>query len=91
MTPFKNILVAVDFGEGSSEAVERALSMANGEQSCDRGARVRGVPLGAPFDACLTGWSPNIKGTWLGMRGDKSAEIDPGECQDIAERCTRAS
>jgi nucleotide-binding universal stress UspA family protein len=30
-TPFKNILVAVDLGEGSRAAVERALSMANGE------------------------------------------------------------
>lgn len=28
--PFKNILVAVDFGKGSSEAVERALAMAKG-------------------------------------------------------------
>ena len=30
VTPFKNILVAVDFGEGSNDAVARALSMANG-------------------------------------------------------------
>ena len=54
-TPFKNILVAVDFGEGSSEAVERALSMANGRQSCDRGARgSRCAARVLPLDTCLT-------------------------------------
>ena len=45
MTPFKNILVAVDFGEGSSEAVERALSMANGDSRVTVVHVVRGVPL----------------------------------------------
>ncbi len=45
-TPFKNILVAVDFGEGSSETVERALSMANGNSRVTVVHVVRGVPLG---------------------------------------------
>ena len=44
-TPFKNILVAVDFGEGSSAAVERALSMANGESRVTVVHVIRGVPF----------------------------------------------
>ena len=46
VTPFKSILVAVDFSEGSSEAVERALSMANGDSRVTVVHVVRGVPLG---------------------------------------------
>jgi len=45
-TPFKNILVAVDFGEGSREAVEMALSMANGNSRVTVVHVVRGVPPG---------------------------------------------
>jgi nucleotide-binding universal stress UspA family protein len=45
-TPFKNILVAVDFSEGSSEAVERALSMANGNSRVTVVHVVRGMPPG---------------------------------------------
>jgi nucleotide-binding universal stress UspA family protein len=45
-TPFKHILVAVDFGEGASAAVERALSMANGDSRVTLVHVVRGVPLG---------------------------------------------
>ena len=48
-TPFKNILVAVDFGEGSSAAVERALSMANGESRVTVVHVVRGVPFERSF------------------------------------------
>ena len=44
-TPFKNILVAVDFGDGSSAAVERALSMANGESRVTVVHVIRGVPF----------------------------------------------
>ena len=46
MTPFKNILVAVDLGGGSSEKVERALSMGNGS---DRVTVLHVVP-GMPFE-----------------------------------------
>jgi len=46
ITPFENILVAVDFGEGSREAVERALSMAKGDSRVTVVHVVRGVPLG---------------------------------------------
>jgi nucleotide-binding universal stress UspA family protein len=46
MTPFENIVVAVDFGEGSREAVERALSMAKGNSRVTVVHVVRGVPLG---------------------------------------------
>ena len=42
--PFKNILVAVDFGEGSREAVERALSMANANSRVTVVHVIRGVP-----------------------------------------------
>ena len=45
-TPFKNILVGVDFGEASSETVERALSMANGDSRVTVVHVVRGAPLG---------------------------------------------
>ena len=45
MTSFTNILVAVDFGAGSSEAVEKALSMANGSSRVTVVHVVRGVPL----------------------------------------------
>ena len=45
-TPFKNILVAVDFGEGSRAAVERALSMANGDSRVTVVHVIRGVPPG---------------------------------------------
>ena len=45
MTPFKNILVAVDFGEGSSAAVERALSMATGDSKVTVVHVIRGVPF----------------------------------------------
>lgn len=45
MTPFKSILVAVDFGEGASKAVERALSMANGESRVTLVHVIRGVPF----------------------------------------------
>ena len=45
--PFKNILVAVDFGDGSSEAVERALSMASGNSRVTVVHVVQGVPLGS--------------------------------------------
>lgn len=45
--PFKNILVAVDFGEGSSEAVERALSMAGGKSRVTVLHVVQGVPHGS--------------------------------------------
>ena len=48
-TPFKNILVAVDFGEGSSAAVERALSMANGESRVTLVHVVRDVPYERSF------------------------------------------
>ena len=44
-TPFKNILVAVDFGEGSSAAVEKALSMANRESRVTVVHVIRGVPF----------------------------------------------
>jgi len=44
LTPFKNILVAVDFNEGSSEAVERALMMADGSSRVTVVHVVRGVP-----------------------------------------------
>ena len=42
---FTNILVAVDFSEGSSEAVERALAMAHGNSRVTMVHVVRGVPL----------------------------------------------
>jgi nucleotide-binding universal stress UspA family protein len=45
MTPFKNILVAVDFGEGSNAAVERALSMATGDSKVTVVHVIRGVPF----------------------------------------------
>ena len=45
-TPFRNILVAVDFGEGSRAAVERALAMAEGNSRVTMVHVVRGVPLG---------------------------------------------
>lgn len=45
MTPFRNILVAVDFGEGSRAAVEKALSMANGNSRVTVVHVVRGVPF----------------------------------------------
>lgn len=44
-TPFKNILVAVDFGEGSTAVVERALSMANGDSRVTVVHVIRGVPF----------------------------------------------
>lgn len=44
--PFKNILVAVDFGGGSSAAVERALAMADGGSRVTVLHVVRGVPFG---------------------------------------------
>lgn len=43
-TPFNNIVVAVDFSEGSKGAVERALSMANGNSRVTLVHVVRGVP-----------------------------------------------
>ena len=43
--PFKNILVAVDFSEGSKEAVERALSMAGGDSRVTVVHVVRGLPV----------------------------------------------
>ena len=46
MTPFKNVLVAVDFGAGSSEAVNRALSMADDNGRVTVVHVVRGVPFG---------------------------------------------
>lgn len=49
MTPFKNILVAVDFGGGSSEAVERALSMTNASGRVTVVHVVRGVPFERSF------------------------------------------
>ena len=45
--PFKNILVAVDFGHGSSEAVEQALSMAAGNSRVTVMHVVQGAPLGS--------------------------------------------
>lgn len=45
MTPFKSILVAVDFGEGASTAVESALSMANGDSRVTVVHVIRGVPF----------------------------------------------
>lgn len=42
--PYENILVAVDFSEGSKAAVERALSMANGNSRVTLVHVVRGVP-----------------------------------------------
>jgi nucleotide-binding universal stress UspA family protein len=44
-TPFTNILVAVDFGEGSKAAVETALSMANGTSRVTVVHAIRGVPF----------------------------------------------
>ena len=44
-TPFKNILVAVDFADGSSAAVERALAMADGTSRVTVMHVIRGVPL----------------------------------------------
>lgn len=49
MTPFKNILVASDFSEGSSAVVERALAMANGESRVTVVHVVRGVPFERSF------------------------------------------
>lgn len=43
-TPYTNILVAVDFSEGSQAAVERALSMADGNSRVTLVHVVRGVP-----------------------------------------------
>ena len=43
-TPFNNILVAVDFSEGSKTAIDRALSMANGNSRVTLVHVVRGVP-----------------------------------------------
>jgi nucleotide-binding universal stress UspA family protein len=43
--PFKNILVAVDFGEGSSAAIGRALSMAHGNSRVTVVHVIRGVPF----------------------------------------------
>jgi universal stress protein A len=45
MTTFENILVAVDFGEASTETVERALSMANESGRVTVMHVVRGVPF----------------------------------------------
>jgi nucleotide-binding universal stress UspA family protein len=47
--PFKNILVAVDFGEGSSAAVERALSMAHEESRVTVVHVIRGGPFGRSY------------------------------------------
>lgn len=44
IAPFRNILVAVDFGDGSREAVETALSIANGNSRVTVVHVVRGVP-----------------------------------------------
>ncbi len=44
-TAFRNILVAVDFGDGASAAVERALSMANGDSRVTVMHVIRGVPF----------------------------------------------
>ena len=44
-TPFKNIVVAVDFGAGSRAAVERALSMANGDSKVTIVHVIRSVPF----------------------------------------------
>lgn len=46
MTPFKNVLVAVDFGAGSTEAVNRALSMTDDNSRVTVVHVVRGVPFG---------------------------------------------
>jgi len=43
--PFKNILVAVDFGEGSRAAIERALAMANGGSRVTVMHALRGMPF----------------------------------------------
>lgn len=43
-TPFTNVVVAVDFHEGSSTAVERALAMAGGDSRVTVVHVVRGVP-----------------------------------------------
>jgi nucleotide-binding universal stress UspA family protein len=43
--PFKNIVVAVDFGDGASEAVERALAMASGASRVTVVHVIRGVPF----------------------------------------------
>ena len=45
IAPFKSILVALDFREGSMEIVERAVSMAHGDSRITVVHVVRGVPL----------------------------------------------
>ena len=47
-TPFTNILVAVDLGDSSTAAVERALAMAGGTSRITLMHVIPGVPLGAP-------------------------------------------
>jgi nucleotide-binding universal stress UspA family protein len=47
--PFRNILVPVDFSAGSREAVERALSMANGDSRVTVVHVVRGMPFERSF------------------------------------------
>ena len=47
-TPFTNILVAVDLGDSSTAAVERALAMAGGNSRVTLMHVIPGVPLGAP-------------------------------------------
>ena len=49
MTPFKNILVAVDLSDGSSEAIEKALSMADGNSRLTVVHVVRGMPFSRSF------------------------------------------
>jgi nucleotide-binding universal stress UspA family protein len=46
VTPFNHVLVAVDFGAGSRDALDRALAMANGTSRVTVLHVVRGVPLG---------------------------------------------
>ena len=84
-TPFKNILVAVDFGEGSSEAVERALSMANGDSRVTVVHVVRGVPLGYASRRLSHRMETEYQRHLVRDAWRRIAETIPADAQDITK------
>lgn len=78
-TPFKNILVAVDFGEGSSAAVERALSMADGQSRVTVVHVIRGVPFERSYRYPYHLMEPEYQRTLARVAWRRIATIVPPE------------
>jgi nucleotide-binding universal stress UspA family protein len=83
ITPFKSILVAVDFGEGASKAVERALSMASGDSRVTVVHVIRGVPFEQsyryPYRLMEPEYQRNLaRSAWRRMRSIVPADATTG-------------